>query len=192
MSKTKRPYNEVIPIAQHIVNELSQFCERMEIAGSLRRQRPLIGDIEIVAIPRYQKDLFGQPKTDIDTELDSFLQSKLKPKQLTKNGRKYKQFQYGRYQVDLFLATPENWGNILAIRTGSSDFSKWLVTSQAGGGAMPLGIRQQDGFLWRGNERIACYEELDFFNALGLPFVELDKRDDKAWLKNDFKEVVQK
>ena len=32
------------------------------------------------------------------------------------------------FRVDLFLADPETWGVIFAIRTGSSDFSRALVT----------------------------------------------------------------
>lgn len=183
MSKTlkkKRPYEAMNKTAQHIIKALYPYCERIEVAGSLRRKRSMIGDIEIVAIPKYQRNLFGGIEPDADTELDKFLNSRLREDDFIKNGRKYKQFKYGQLQVDLFLAVPENWGNILTIRTGSGDFSAWLV-SQMGG--MPTGMRQEKGFLWRGGKRIDCCEEQDFFDALGLPFVPLDMRDDRKWLE---------
>src|SRR3990167_7360212 len=39
-------------IAAQVLAELSPFCERCEIAGSIRRRKPEVGDIEIVAIPK--------------------------------------------------------------------------------------------------------------------------------------------
>lgn len=176
----KRPFSDVFPVARHIADTLAPFCQRIEMAGSLRRERPFIGDIELVAIPHYQTDLTGQTRPDIPTELDRFLATKLGNK-LSKNGAKYKSFAYGKLKVDLFLTVPANWGNIFTIRTGSGDFSKWLVRSVGWGGAMPLGMRQKDGCLWRGAERIDCYEESEFFDALGIPFIPLDMRDDEEW-----------
>ena len=83
MSKvSKRPFSEVLPIAQHIVDSLSPFCERIELAGSLRRKRPMVGDIEIVAIPyrprKPQLSLLEPAQIDWKkpTELDGFLQEK--------------------------------------------------------------------------------------------------------------------
>jgi DNA polymerase/3'-5' exonuclease PolX len=57
----KFPYPVVLPIAGRIVEALRPYCERIEIAGSLRREKPMVGDIEIVAIPRRPVDLFGEP-----------------------------------------------------------------------------------------------------------------------------------
>lgn len=179
-NNTKQPYAKVSPVADHIVSVLSQYCQRIEVAGSLRRQRPMIGDIEIVAIPNYQNNLLGETDYAMPTALDSFLSEKLGDN-LTKNGSKYKSFNYGIYKVDLFLATPANFGNIYTIRTGSSDFSRWLVTSRVKGGAMPFGFRQKDGYLWHGEKRIDCPDETDLFNAIGLPFVPLNMRDDGKW-----------
>ncbi len=48
---TKRPIQTVMPIAQRLLSALAPNCHRVELAGSLRRGRPMVGDIEIVAIP---------------------------------------------------------------------------------------------------------------------------------------------
>ena len=153
---------------------------RLQEVRFLRRKRSMIGDIEIVAIPHYQTNLLGESDTSLPPQLDAFLQDKLGDK-LTKNGSKYKSFSYGKYKVDLFLATPANFGNIYTIRTGSRDFSAWLMTSKFKGGAMPMGMRQKDGFLWKGDERIDCPDENDLFEAIDVPFVAVDMRDDGKW-----------
>ncbi len=41
-------------IADQVKNKLAPFCERIEIAGSIRRRRPFVHDIDIVAIPGNQ------------------------------------------------------------------------------------------------------------------------------------------
>lgn len=42
-------------IANELVQTLAPFCDRIEIAGSLRRQKPQVHDIDIVALPNYDK-----------------------------------------------------------------------------------------------------------------------------------------
>lgn len=49
--KQKQPLSRVLSVAQEIAGALDLGCVRVEIAGSLRRQKPDIGDIEIVALP---------------------------------------------------------------------------------------------------------------------------------------------
>jgi len=38
-------------LAAKILSELAPFCERIEIAGSIRRRRPFVNDIDLVALP---------------------------------------------------------------------------------------------------------------------------------------------
>ncbi|NIN36317.1 MAG: hypothetical protein GTO60_14990, partial [Gammaproteobacteria bacterium] len=57
----KQPLEIARGIAEQLVSAFAEHCERIEIAGSIRRLRPDIGDIEIVAIPIIdrQQALFG-------------------------------------------------------------------------------------------------------------------------------------
>jgi hypothetical protein len=48
--------------AQQIVTWLTPFCERIEIAGSIRRQRPIVNDIDLVCIPKiHDSSISGLP-----------------------------------------------------------------------------------------------------------------------------------
>ena len=165
----KLPYPVVLPIAERVVEALRPYCERIAIAGSLRREKPMVGDIEIVAIPRRRVDLFNEPLPG-PTILDAFLDSRAVA--FAKRGERYQQFRYGaQTTVDLFLPTAATWGSVFTIRTGSWEFSRWLVTSQAAGGAAPDGLIFRDGRLLANGRLLLTPEETDVFAALGLAYI---------------------
>lgn len=183
--KTAKPYAAALALAEELLAILAPVCERIEIAGSLRRRKVEIGDIELVAIPRYEieRDLFGE-----EVGRHSLLDAELRAwppisNTLTKNGERYKQFTWGDMTVDLFLVTAETWGVQLAIRTGSSDFSHWLVTSQAQGGALPGAYHISDGRLWAGPMVLPTPEEADLFAAIGLPWIPPTERTAGRWTR---------
>lgn len=171
---TKTPLAEARRTAAHIANTLAPFCHTIEIAGSIRRERPSVGDIEIVALPRRQTDLMGNTVPGL-MPLEAFLQEK--GVQIIKGGydakkkavQKYMQFRYGRFSVDLFMPeSAAHWGSIFTIRTGSHDFNMWLMNRRA----PSVSIKFINGLLYTWQRQlIATPEEEDVFNALQMPFV---------------------
>lgn len=176
--KKKRPYTTVYPLAQKLAAALAPVCERIELAGSLRRESAEIGDIELVAIPRSHVDLFGNPLAD--TLLDDLLNTWQSAEKihLTRNGKKYKQFEFRsihglRYQVDLFVQPdPATWGINYLIRTGSADFSRHMVTRRSADGAMPDRYTVKDARVWCDGRALDTPEEADVFRLWGLPYIE--------------------
>lgn len=59
--KKKFPAASAIQVAQSIVAALAPSCQRIEIAGSLRRRKQEVGDIEILYVAKTaeQTDLLG-------------------------------------------------------------------------------------------------------------------------------------
>lgn len=43
---------DAVLIAEDLVRELAPLCERIEIAGSIRRMKYVVNDIDLVVIPR--------------------------------------------------------------------------------------------------------------------------------------------
>ncbi|MCC6454465.1 MAG: hypothetical protein IT328_05940 [Caldilineaceae bacterium] len=179
MSATdKRPYAQMLTIARGIVERLQPACHRIEIAGSLRRKRPLVGDIEIVAVPILHTNLFGEP---LDTsEVDQLL-SHL-PITLHKNGAKYKQLSFfgslgNVYTVDLFLQPdPATWAVNFLLRTGSADFSHKMVTPKSQGGYKPDGYLVRDARVWHNGAAIDTPEERAIFTLWGMDYIEPEDR----------------
>ena len=176
-------------IATNILDVLKPACTRIEIAGSLRRGKPDVKDIEIVCVPdvsRKPRPVFGAAQT-FATALDECVAAQ--PKwTVHKNGPRYKQIELpllaGEFvMLDLFIVLPPaQWGVIYAIRTGPADFSQWLVTSREKGGALPEYTKVEHGAVYAYNaasddaDRLPMPEEIHFLDFLGLGWIEPSER----------------
>lgn len=195
---TKRPRVEMELIAEELRELLGQACVKIEVAGSLRRGLPQIGDIELVAIPKIETydevdetDLFGTKKPVTYNLLWKALNGFFKGRYRLQ-GDKYKSFFWplrgageGLVQVDLFTATPATWGWIFLVRTGSADFSHHVAKS-----LNKQGYTSKDGAIHKGNLElvdnkwqmvatgapIATPTEEDVFRLAGIPIREPRQR----------------
>jgi len=142
-------------VARELLDDLQPWCQRVAIAGSLRREKGKhkgLGprDLEIVYL-----DQAGDGDRHLAQMLEQgHIEKRLDPKGSTRWGEKAKMGVYyprkgGVLPVDFFRVTdPVQWGIILAIRTGSSRFNKLLVTAQAMGGACPPNRKVAGGYVW--------------------------------------------
>lgn len=181
-AETKMPYADALALANDLVARLTPGCARILIAGSIRRQKREIGDIEIVAQPKLTPalDLFGEPVEGLaHSGLDERL-ALLRPS-YTKNGPKYKQFIYGGASVDLFIASQETWGCVATIRTGSADFTHWLVTPRTKGGGCFSHLKFSEGRLMDGALALDTSDEAKLFQALDQDWIEPIDRIDGRW-----------
>ena len=175
-------YTTASQLAQQILLALAPYCKRIAIAGSIRRLKQTdIKDIEILAIPdhRYTPNVLGEVVHMTQLTKANILSALPPGTTLKKNGDKFKQISLPDATIiDLFIVTyPAQWGNLLAIRTGPSDYSRWLVTSRQGGGARPSHLTHTNGALYDPNiNLIPCPEEEDFFNVLEIPYPEPHQR----------------
>jgi DNA polymerase (family 10) len=161
----KYPYAEAYAIAVAVLEELRPYCIRAEIAGSIRRKKQLVGDIEIVAIPKpYRTGIFEDGIASVVNKWEK-VRGEL-PCKYTQR------ILPGGMALDLFLAEEGNWGNILAIRTGSADFSHKVLASTWAS----QGYKSEDGYLFKDGKRYELKEEKDLFDLLGLRYVEPEKR----------------
>jgi DNA polymerase/3'-5' exonuclease PolX len=155
-------YHQAIEIADEVKALLEPHCERIAIAGSIRRQKPEVKDIEIVAIPKpYDIGLF---ESGIATVVNRW--QKVKGELPCKYTQRI--LPQG-IKLDLFFAEPGNWGLIYAIRTGSADYSHKVLAT----GWVKKGFKSENGYLIssNGNKRMVP-EESDLFNIIGIPYKE--------------------
>lgn len=194
--KNRIPLTDAQFIAAEIIALLTPACERIAVAGSVRREKPTVGDIEIVAMPQmhYALDLFGDSAPEHNVDLldklcDVLLMEGTLAHRLDKNGRRAWGYRYKRgiftsqtgqrVPLDLFsVLPPAQWGVIYTIRTGPSEFSHALVMDRRYGGAMPSGWMVRGGqLLAAGPDKVVeTPEEQDFFAALGLPWIPPSER----------------
>jgi DNA polymerase/3'-5' exonuclease PolX len=155
-------------IAEKVLDLLAPQCVRAEIAGSIRRGEPEVGDIEIVAIP--------------NDFADALLPTLLPGASFMINGSRYKKILLPEViLLDLFLVRPPaQWGVLFTIRTGPADFSHWIVSKRSAGGRLPSNCRVQDGQVFRNGESLPMPEEEDFLRLLDLEGVDPAERGAKV------------
>jgi DNA polymerase/3'-5' exonuclease PolX len=168
--KARYPLEIAEQIAARHIERLSPFCERIEIAGSIRRRKAEVGDIEIVAQPLTLLDMFGQ---------QAGYQALALPYRAIKNGERYKQYALPEgINLDLFIVLPPaQWGVIFALRTGGAKFSQQLVTHR------PYGYLPPEYFVSGGavhraytGEIVPTPEEEDFLSLCGVAHIPPHER----------------
>ncbi len=193
MSKTARPLHEAEAISTAIVADLEPFCARIAVAGSIRRRKEMVGDIELVAIPRYEPvGLFGDMQANA---LWAHLHDAGDRYRFVKgdkpDGRYYQLTlpAHDDLQLDLFLARHDNWGWILLMRTGpggnghngggfsGSVLAAWKKRQGLG--------RDRDGgkdgrLVDRTGQGVPTPEEEDVFALIGRAPIPPERRTDDA------------
>lgn len=166
-------------LADKVCSVLQPFCEKIEVAGSVRRGRSEVGDVDLVALPKavdLPGALCGIAKFDPSTVWKNLI-----PKALVKlglnveaSGQELHRFSFSSgLQVDVYRARAETWGVILLIRTGSKEHNVKLCTLARSKGLMlsaAYGVLDKSGI-------VACRTEEGIFSALGLKFVEPKDRE---------------
>ena len=152
--------HEAQNIAKSLKQLLQPYCARIEIAGSVRREKEYCKDIEIVLIPGNANKLFNVLGMHL-LKLDPYFK-------YIKNGAKYKQFKYQGETIDMFIAHPDNWGYIFAIRTGSAEYSHNTLAT----GWVKKGFKGENGFLTKNGVIVPVKEETDLFNLIGVEYAE--------------------
>jgi len=130
-------------LAKQVGALLAPACAEVAIVGSIRRRRAEVKDIELLCRPHAPRPVFGEVRSAVNP-LEALVARLVHTGQLgkhpdpskRKDGPKYKTLwlpESGGIAVDLFIADPsgDNWGNLLAIRTGDYEFSQLLVTPAA-------------------------------------------------------------
>ena len=145
-------------IADNFVSEIKEFCERIEIAGSIRRNKIEVNDIDIILIPKLREHLIQKIRKISNVEVQ---------------GKKLMRAEYSCVQVDIYFATKETWGILLLVRTGSKEHNIKLCQHAINKG-MKLSVSNG---LMNGNEVIASKTEEDIFQALGIDYIKPEDRD---------------
>jgi|SRR5215831_488755 len=169
---------EAVEIAKAFVAEIEGCCDRLVVAGSLRRRLAYVGDIEIVCTPTVDTvdlavpEMFGERvqrlrKDRLNVRLEQMLELGEVSKRVDKNGATrwgpaIKLLEFRGAPIDLFApAEPERFGWILVLRTGPAAFARQLVlpikddlgrprrTKDGRPGLLPVGLRPRDGWLTR-------------------------------------------
>ena len=144
---------EILPVANEVIGRLKTLKEvnKIDVAGSLRRMKETIGDVDILITS-------DSPSTIMDffTTLPGVV--KVWGKGSTKSSVRMKE----GFDMDLRVIPDESYGAALQYFTGSKDHNIALRKI-----AIDRGLKLNEWGLFRGSKSIAARTEEDVYKALG-------------------------
>ncbi len=156
----------VLPYARNIVKELSKIpgIEKTELAGSLRRRRETVKDMDIVVFTN-KPQMVSKALTKL-FEVDSIIKVGEKMTSVRfKNG----------LQSDMRILSPELHGSGMVHFTGSKEHGIALRNR-----AIKMGMKFSEYGLVKGTKMVACKTEKEVYAGLGLQYVPPEMRENEG------------
>jgi DNA polymerase (family 10) len=165
-SKGRMNLGIAFPLAKRIVEALREKTglRKIEWAGSLRRMRENIGDIDILATgPNHEKIV--TTFTHLPEVKEVLASGETKASVIVEGG----------VQIDLRVVEEDSYGAALQYFTGSKGHNIHLR-----GIAKAKGIKINEYGVFKGEKKIGGKEEKDVYKVLGMGWIEPELREDRG------------
>ena len=162
------PLGQAFPLAQQIIVALKKVPGVVDAspAGSLRRMRPTVGDLDILVAARD-----SGPVMEAFTNLPGVLR-------VLGHGETKSSIEFGNgVRAQVWVHPPERFGTALQYATGSKDHNVRLREL-----ALEKGLSLSEHALLRtdGSGEITCATEQQVYAELGLPWIPPELREDRG------------
>lgn len=159
------PLGQVYPLVMQIVETLRDHPDVLAIspAGSFRRMKESVGDIDILVASSQGKDV-----------VDAFVHLPDVSRVLA-SGETKGSVILGDVQVDLRVVSPDAWGAALQYFTGSKDHNVHLRHLARG-----KGLKISEYGVFRQNTKIAGKTEEEVYETLGMVWIPPELREDRG------------
>lgn len=177
-SKGRFLLGDILPEAREIIDKLKELKEVKQIsaAGSVRRRKETIGDMDILVIS-------SEPKKVIDYFVSLSGVIKILGKGPTKASIRLKD----GFDVDLRVLDEKSFGAGLQYFTGSKEHN--IILRKV---AIEKGLKLSEYGLFRGDKRIAGENEKDIYEKLGLQWIPPELRENQGEIEAALKKELPK
>ncbi|MFW6037962.1 MAG: DNA polymerase/3'-5' exonuclease PolX [Candidatus Saliniplasma sp.] len=157
--------NEVLPLSDSLITYLERDADMIEKAGSLRRLKETIGDVDILAAG------------DSSKLMDSFADYADVDEVLVKGDTKTSVRMEGGIQADLRVVEPESFGAALQYFTGSKEHNVELrqVAIDKGYKLNEYGLFEKQS-----EKRVAGVDEKGVYKKLGMDWIPPELRENRG------------
>jgi len=188
---------DILPVANNILEKLKNLkeVEKISLAGSVRRRKETIGDVDILVVPRSQNATGMVAKgpaisKDINKIMDFFVKLDGVEKVWGKGGTKASIRMKDGFDIDLRVVPDKSYGSALQYFTGNKDHN--VATRRI---AIDKGLKLSEYGIFKGKKQIAGSTEEEIYKAIGLPYIEPELRENEgeieAALKNNLPKLVE-
>jgi DNA polymerase (family 10) len=164
----RSPLGIAYPLAHSMLRELMKIdsVQRASVAGSLRRMKESIGDIDLLV-----------SSDEVDRVMDVFNKLPQVAEVIARGSTKSSVRLHTGQQVDLRVIQPKHWGAALQYFTGSKEHNIRMREI-----ALRKGYSLNEYSLTRmkDDKDIFCPEEAEVYEKLGLSFIPPELREDRG------------
>lgn len=166
---------QILPTANDIVKKLKKLkeVEEISLAGSARRGKETIGDVDILVVPRPVGR--GSPEQAAEKVMNFFVNIDGVEKVWGKGGTKSSVRMKDGFDIDLRIVPKQSYGSALQYFTGNKDHN--IATRRI---AISRGLKLSEYGVFRGKKQIAGKTEQDVYKAIGLLFIEPELRENEG------------
>ena len=174
----------LLPFATEVAEKLVSYLQKskdvvhVEPLGSLRRKSPTIGDVDIAVATKNPTAV-----------IEHFVAYPYKERVIEKGPTTASILTSGGHQIDLMTQPVEAWGSLLQHFTGSKHHNVHLREY-----ALKKGLSLSEyGIKKVGSEKRVRYDnEVSFYKALGLDYIEPELREDRGEIERAIKHELPK
>jgi len=168
----RQPIGRVLPLAEEIMRKLKKGAPigKLSVAGSLRRWKDTINDVDILATSKDAKKVMSV-FVHLPEAKEILMHGPAKSSIVTNEG----------IQVDLRVVEEDSFGAALAYFTGSKAHNIKIREMAVKRG---LKINEYGVFQLNTKKKIGGRDEIDIYNALGLPFIQPELREDMGEIES--------
>ncbi len=159
----KMKYEFAKKMGEEVLKKINPYIIKGEIAGSIRRKKPDVHDIDLVILP---KDNF-MAMINIKNVIKHYGAIDWGGQKIIRVKGK------GELEIDCYIATEKNFSTLLLIRTGSKEHNLKIAKECLKKG---FRLKYNLGIVDGKGDVIADTEE-KIFKILGLPFLKPEERD---------------
>lgn len=161
---------KILPVARNIKDLLKtlDYVDRVEIAGSIRRMKETVGDIDVLVTTNKPLEVM-----DFFTEMEMVDDVVVKGK--TKSTVRLKET---GIDVDIRTFEDESFGSALMYFTGSKETNVELRRI-----AIALGYKLNEYGVFDSDELVAGTTEREVFNSLGMDYIEPELRENTGEIR---------
>jgi DNA polymerase (family X) len=154
---------DVLPLASEIEQRIGALdvVDQAEIAGSIRRRKETVGDIDILTVTQHP-----------DEVMDYFTQMDLVDDIIVRGHSKSTVRLYNGMDADIRVFKEADFGSAIVYFTGSRELNIHLRKI-----AISKSMKLNEYGVFRGDERLAGRTESDVFRALGLDYIPPELRE---------------
>ena len=156
-------YETAKKIGEEVLEQIKPYIIKGEIAGSIRRKKPEVHDIDLVIIPKNEFMIMG----NIKMALKSFGKFEMKGYQILRVKGKNDE------KIDCYIANEKNYEVLILIRTGSVNHNIKLAKK-----AISLGMKLDfsKGLVNSKTRKVIANTEKTIFEILNMAYVEPENR----------------